>query len=242
MTAPQPRDVPPPDAVADLADRWRRARRAALAGQGAPDLPEHEALAATDVGNATRTVFRNSRILGEGFRRTWGVDATLRDLSRLLPAIAPPCPLAFEPDGPTRWRSSHAPCAAASKASCTWGREALQGLVAGMSTTSSYSRVAHPASGDPVCVDLLHLDPADPHQFVEPPPALAAALERAGARIGRLCGGRLVVQGLSGTTVHYRVDGADPSFDVASMLRSALRGDYPDLMLCDGTPRAIDLE
>lgn len=266
-TLQEPRDPidPPPgwSPTADLARRWTRARCAALravapAAGATADEPGLVRMAAEHGPEAAlKGVFENSRVLGLGFRRTYRVDLTLHDLAELLPAVGAPCHVggftAVEQE--PACRSASTPCEAWRDVpqACDHWRESVQGLVSGLSSSVSCTRVASAAGGASSCSDLLHVDPQSPRRFMPVPPEMRQGLEAVQRLIARMDASvRVEFLGLREGVLHYRIHAGGPGsaengpgarracgLDVGAVLPGALRRRFPTLRVADASPRAV---
>lgn len=245
----------------DLADRWSRARCAALRAVVPEGAPTDEAgllhLAAAHAPDAALTrVFENSRILGLGFRHTYRVDLTLVDLGELLPALGAPCHVGgFAPvPGEPACRSTSTPCQGCGDVPpCDHWRESIHGLVAGLSSSVSYTRVASAAGGASSCSDLLHVDPQSPLRFTPLPAEMQPKIATIHRLIARIDPGvRVELLGLRDGVLHYRIHPAPPGsaencasasrtcgLDLGAVLLGALRRRFPTLRVADASPRAV---
>lgn len=246
----------------DLADRWSRARCAALRAVVPEGAPTDEAgllhLAAAHAPDAALTrVFENSRILGLGFRHTYRVDLTLVDLGEILPALGAPCHVGgFAPvPGEPACRSTATPCRASGDGPppCDHWRESIHGLVAGLSSSVSYTRVASAVGGASSCSDLLHVAPQSPLRFTPLPAEMQPKLATIHRLIARIDPGvRVELLGLRDGVLHYRIHPAPPGsaencvsasrtcgLDLGAVLLGALRRRFPTLRVADASPRAV---
>lgn len=127
--------------IADLAERWWRARRSALRATwpaaAAASREDEEALVAgaleQGADDLLRRVFDVSLRLGEGFRRHHRMDLPLDDLAVVLPLLGAPC-------ASRSWRRTDkepalvgarpgCPAALVHPRACDYWREAIGGLV-----------------------------------------------------------------------------------------------------------------
>lgn len=233
--------------VGELARRWGGARRAALrtivpeVPAGATEDELLDAATAEDREAVLRRVFDNSHTLGIGFRRFHRVDLTLTDLSRLLPLLGAPCPASgLERDPRAREsRSARLSCAAPR---CDYWREALHGLVSGLSTSVYYSRVKSPAAGDPDCVDLLHVDARSEARLQPVSEAMRASLAPVIDSVARVSPGSTVeLLGLAEGALYvqlHRVD-ATCGLDLFPFLRHGVERAIPGLEVRDAGPRSV---
>lgn len=237
-----------PELAGELALRWRRARRAALrtlAPELSADTPDAQLLAsawAADPEAAQRRVFDNSFTLGRGFCSTYRVDLTLGDLTALLPRLGAPCVAELaRVEGAPAARSARSPCAECGPAACAVWREALQGLVSGLSTTVYTSRV-HSGAADGRCADLLHLEAQSELRYAPIPPDLQPTLHRTLEKMGRIAPeSRLEVLGLVEGVLHIRLHSPTSGcgLDQHHIARRLLERALPGLQVQDASPRAV---
>lgn len=224
---------------ADLRDRWARARRAALPeGEDAEDV-RALALLAGDADPSLRRVFDHSYRLGRSFSRWARADLTLVDLERLLPELGAPClERGFTRAGDRRSSLARRP-ACGPEAPCAWWREAIGGLVSGLSSSVRHTRVA---AGEGGCIDLLHVDHDDPARHAPVPEDLDRALSGAIAKIGRVVPGTTVeVLGLQegALCVQVHAGASSCAFDVPTLALGVLRHALPGVVVRDATPRPV---
>lgn len=244
--------TPPTNPVPDLARRWGAARRAALrtlAPDAPPEADELELLRlAPNPEEAARRVFDNSRLVGQGFRRFYGVDLTLNDLAELLPALGLPCHAGgfAKLDGDTARRAVRSPCAdgRSTPGCCAVWAEATLGLVGGLSTAVYLTRQQSPATGGDLCADLLHLDAQTPLRFEPVPESMQPALAEVTRSARRVDpGAKLEFLGLLDGALHFTLQaGADRGcggLSVHAAVSHALSRRLPDHRFVDATPRPV---
>lgn len=237
----------PSDLTQDLSDRWRRARRSALhrvVPEAALDVPEAELVPLAmvrDLPETERAVFEVSLALGTSFCRWSRTDLTLTDLARLLPAIGAPCSaMGFARVGDELASRSERP-ACDTPGACTYWREALHGLVSGLSSSVRYSRVSSgPQAG--VCVDLLHVDAQSPHRLAPIPDEIRPTLEQIAEKVLRVVPGARVQwlglrEGALCFEAHQPSSGC--TLDIQPLILSSLRRALPDLPIQNATPRPV---
>ena len=230
----------------DLADRWTRARCAALRdvlGEPGAGLTEPALFArawAKDEDAVERRVFDNSLALGRSFRAFTRTDLTLVDLEALLPELGCPCTsegLRRVP-GELASRTRRDPCeGGATTGWCRYWRESLQGLVSGLSTSIRHSRAER-------CVDVLHVDAESPFRLMPVPLELQPMLDRIARRVSDfLPGARVEFLGLQEGSLCVRTHSpASPCAggpDIDSLVGDLLRRAAPDLPLRNATPRPV---
>lgn len=248
----------------DLAGRWRRARHDALLAVFAehpaskPELagdPGDEALLrralALDVDLALRKVFDNSRRLGEGFRRFYGRSLELPELPMALGILGQTdaaClagsfttaddepALELTRDG-CQWADHGAPA-------CNWWREAINGLILGLTGDLRHARHASRGHGDPCCVDAIHADPESRRRFGPIPDDLRQGL----ADVARMVvsfdsTARVEFLGVSEGVLYYQLPascGVDRSrIRPQPLLERGVQRRFPQLALREVTPRSV---
>jgi hypothetical protein len=243
----------------DLAGRWRRARRAALHAALGPEAAS--ALAAPADGDpeaalvaaalaaapeaALRGVFDHSLRLGEGFRRFFRLDVPLPDLVKVLPHLEVPCLGATwtRVDDPA-YLATRAGCGAAGwhARACDYWREAIAGLVLGMTGGIRLARHESRGHGGTRCIDALYVHPQSPLRFGPIPDDVREGLE-AVRRTARAFDSTYDLEflGISENVLHYqpsRPDGAG-AVGLASLVERAVRRRFPWLAVCDASPRSV---
>jgi hypothetical protein len=236
----------------DLASRWRRARHAALCAV-VPDVDEVETeedhlfraleRAPEDV---LRLVFEHSQRLGEGFRRFYKLDLPITELAGFLPLLGVPC-LAREwtrVADEHAYIAEHAGCAAPSQHAhaCDYWREAIEGLVLGMTGAVRHGRHASRGHGDPSCIDLLYIHPQSPLRFGPIPVELQAGLESI-RRVAQAFDGSTKIRflGLSEGVLHYQTQtlGEGGGVRVSTLVERGVARRFPGLATRDVTARPV---
>jgi hypothetical protein len=233
-------------ALEDLADRWARARRAALrAVAGRVDGEADEALAQrafeVDALEAARVTFDNSLMLGKGFRRHHG-PVPFVELGQALEALGGPCLRG-------RWRAhpreaafvlERKPCGGSCEAVCDAWREALDGLVLGVSGEGRATRHRSGGHGDDACVDVVYLDPESPLRFGFIPEAMREGLDAVARFLNGLKGTRVRFLGVAEGVLAYEleVDGCGGTEAVTALLTRAVASRWPALRVRDVSPRS----
>jgi hypothetical protein len=237
-------------AVADLAERWRFARCAAVRA-AVPDLPlglEHDVLVALGLERAPDAVLRNvfdvSRRLGAGFRAHHRVDLPLTSLCDVLPRLGVTCAARrwMRCDGESECRGERSGCAdtALHPRACAFWREAMDGLVLGMSSAVRFARHASRGAGDRRCVDVLYVHPQSPSRFGPIPDDVRAALERIRRTACALDPSlEVAFLGISEGVLYYRADRADDGARASSAIEPAVRRRFPHLALREISPRPV---
>jgi hypothetical protein len=239
-------------APSDLAKRWRSARRAALRAvllESQDSQTEQQLLVealSTDAERVLRLVFDNSLTLGEGFRAYFRVDVPLTDLVSLLPLLETPClPSSWtRHDDPPHHRTERTGChiGLLHDRACDYFREAIQGLVLGLTGTVYHARYESLGHGGKRCVDALYVQSQSPARFGPIPESLRLGLEQV-QRTARMFDSsvRLDFLGLSENTLSYTLESGDGpgNLHLTTVVEQALRRRYPDLITRDASPRAV---
>lgn len=237
----------------ELSLRWRHARRAALRKvlpASTADTPDDELLRsalASDAAAAHRAVFENSLRLGRGYAAVEGSHATFSDLAGALPELAVPCaertPRAPEDDSAAMYLERDAcPASALGADGCDFYREAIAGLVLGMTGGILHTRHESAGHGGARCVDAVYVDPEwrDRHGTIPEP--LRPHLDAVSATL-RMFDSRARVEflGVAEGTLHYvvRGGGGAGSLNVGGTLARLIHRRLPDLSLREVSPRAI---
>jgi hypothetical protein len=237
--------------VEDLAQRWGRARRAALLAILGEDSPEEEdalieRASARDFSELCRRVFENSLVLGQGFARYYGAQPGLEELPGVLGRLGVAClvgswrrveeepALLLERDG----------CGANPSASrCDYWREACDGLVLGLTGGLRHTRHRSLGHADTHCLDLLYANPESPLRFGPLPPEMVpglASIQRFIRGFGK--GADVTFLGVSEGVLSYeftagsRCGGGE---DLERLITQCVRQRFPGLTLRNGSPRAV---
>ncbi len=247
--------VPVTEAAIDLAQRWSSARRAALRAT----LPESDEVEPEDVllaralahapEAALRRVFDVSMKLGEGFRRFHGLDLPLAQLVELLPLLGPPCTArsAVRVEAEPAYRTERDGCLAAAQhpRTCDYWREAVEGLVLGMTGAVRHARHESVGHGGARCVDVLYVHPQSRLRFGPIPEHLQAGLESL-RRTARAFDSSVEIEflGLSESVLHYSCRSLGSGGDVRlnSVIEQGLRRRFPWLSARDVSPRPVLVE
>jgi len=236
--------------VADLAERWRFARCAAVR-KAVPDLPmglAHDAIVALGLERAPDAVLRNvfdvSRRLGAGFRAHHRLDLPMSGLCDVLPQLGVACAARrwMRRPGETECRGERTGCADAAlhPRACAFWREAIEGLVLGMTSAVLFARHASRGSGDHRCVDLLYVHPQSPSRFGPIPDHVRDALERIRRTACALDPSLDVIfLGISEGVLYYRADRADGGDHASSAIEPAVLRRFPHLALREISPRPV---
>lgn len=224
-------------ALDDLGVRFRHARRAALRHvleSSSADETEEDLLTrarAADRMEAERLVFENARALGRSFVLHHRARLSLVDLPRILPALGVPCldgVFSFDPEEPSL-RLIRGACP--SKGACDHFREALSGLVAGL-TGDVLSRHESAGAGSERCVDAIHREPRGPSAFAPLPDDLARRLEPLVATVKRYDpSAELRFVGLREGVVHYELSRAPGGLSLATTIERTAARRCPGVVL-----------
>ncbi len=177
-----PLNDPVPPELEDLADRWRAARAAAK--DPAADPPER-----------LRRAFDHSLRLGKGFARLHGQVDPDR-LPDVLDRLGAPClaGLWSEVETEAGFWLERTPCdRAASAEHCDHWREAIDGLVLGLTGGVRHTRHQSAGHGSDRCLDLFYGNPESPLRYGALPSAMADGLGSV----------RSLVQQFKGADVHF---------------------------------------
>ncbi|MBL8952832.1 MAG: hypothetical protein JNK82_18770 [Myxococcaceae bacterium] len=229
----------------ELAQRWARARVAALraAIPATDDASEEHLLVPaleTDLDGTLRRVFDNSARLGFGYRRTWSEEHGVATLPALLDSLEAPCLRGGA------WRLDRGaaalerrPCRTRSSPQvCDYWREAIDGLVAGLSGASRHTRHRSLGHGDDVCLDLLYDDPESPLRF-GPLPAEVSEAARGVLRLVAAfsSAAELTLLGVSEGVLAYRL--SPPDGNLRALVERELRQKLPTLRFRELSPRPV---
>lgn len=198
-----------------------------------------------DAERALRAVYDYSRALGQSFRRYYRVDLPLRDLARILPRLGMPCAGgAFRlEDGPICRRVSAGcePPPPGARA-CDYFREALAGLVAGISSGVFYARHESRGRGGDTCVDVLYAHPQSPARFGPLPDDVRALLADV-CRSARLFDSTVHIEGLgvAEKTLYYTASRSGAPGDPAlkNRVERAVAREFPDLEPREASPTYV---
>ncbi len=152
------------ESIADLATRWQKARTAAiklvesdLTDESLP--PKLTDFSEEQFEKLLKAVFLNSRNLGKGYQKAYGVSWDRQDFVLYLGQMGTPC-------GQGAWSQLQSAsalirqgCDSGKKYGsryCQYWREAFDGLVLGLSDTEYFARHRSLPVGDEECVDLVY--------------------------------------------------------------------------------------
>jgi hypothetical protein len=246
------------DRTTDLGRRWQRARRAARAAEvpepscSPSDVDDAAILIAAPAAAAAaaqRGVFDNSRRLGDGFRRFHGAELTLAELPMVLAQLAAASATCLRgtwtqaPDEDTLLlERTGCPAGAGGPRSCDWWREAISGLVLGVTGGLRHARHCSVGHGADRCIDVFHVDPQSPRRYGPIPDdmrAQLAAVARSVAILDASC--TVEFLGLSDDVLYYRLPTADCGGSVRGqpLVERSVRRRFPRVSLCEVTPRPV---
>lgn len=231
--------------------RWRLARIAALRGIEGDEEVNLLARVKTDRDSILRTVFDNSRKLGMSLVRYLGLSWELSDIQEVLSFSDAPCLHGTWSEKPFA-KVLHRPgCHVAKQVGsfyCDFWREAIDGLIMGVTEVERYARHESRGHGDPGCVDVFFEDRglrwgAVPKKISD---GLGALQEK--FRLRKIL---LTLEGFSEGILYYRLESLSESPNSQAplcgtggrMLHEALarevRGCFPGLMIQDASPLAV---
>ncbi len=235
----------------DLSQRWERARRAACRAvlPDATGAETHDALVlaalAVDAEATCRGAFDNSLKLASGFARHYGTELPLDALPAALASLGVPCLLGryTRDDDEPALRLERDGCAARAlgQLACDFYREAISGLVLGLTGGVLHARHACAGKAGDRCVDALYLDPESELRFGPIPDEMKPVLDGV-ARLARTFNARADVTfvGFSEGVLYYRERAAEPgTISVRSLVERGVRRRFPDLPLREISPRSV---
>lgn len=221
----------------DLAGRWRAAR--AAANDPAADLPER-----------LRRAFDHSLRLGKGFARLHGPVDPER-LPDLLARLGSPCLAGrwSEVETEAGFWLERPPCErAASVEHCDHWREAIDGLVLGLTGGVRHTRHHSAGHGSDRCLDLFYANPESPLRYGELPATMARGLGSVRGLVQQFKGADVVFLGCSEGELLYQLRA--PSRDSANcgqggaqplqhIVERCLRKHFPALKPRELSPRPV---
>jgi hypothetical protein len=236
----------------ELGLRFEAARRAALEETlGVEQLPLGEDAALRKVPAAgreilARRVYWNAWRLGRSAAQAHGEVNDPARLGELLGGCGLACVAGeWRADGARR-RLERAGCAAAAElgaAACDYYREAVDGLVAGLSGALRYTRLASHGHGAMRCEDVLYSEREPAARLAPVPAAVARHCAQPLARL-RALGVRVELLGLAENRLHVEIAGlhgssCGPTRLYFDLLAEHLAKRFPALALTDASPRAV---
>ncbi len=165
---------------------------------------------ASDEGSVLRRAFEHSFALGRGFASFHGVEITLDDLPELLPTLDAPCTrgdCTLDHDGASaHLHRSGCEVSPGGPGACDFYREALQGLLLGLSGELLHTRHASRGHGDGACVDVVYVDPESHLRFGPIPAGMLEVLQGITRMIHAFDSSqRIEFLGLSESVLYYRL-------------------------------------
>jgi hypothetical protein len=238
------------DPYAELGNRWRHARRAALRASvpGATDGdPDEKILAealAADPEAAAKQSFENSLALGKGFVRHHSMVLEASDLPEVARALDYPClqgRWSELPDGDgLRLERAGCPLASLGPHACRVAYESVLGLVLGVTETLGVSRHEAVTGGSASCVDVFHERLDSAVRFAPIPPEMGQILARIQRSTQRFDSSvQVSFLGLSEGVLLYRVTGGMGHLSVSGMVERSLARHLPGLRIKEHSPRAV---
>lgn len=234
--------------LAQLAQRFRHARRAALryiladttGEESEGDLLAQAWAAAPEL--VERRVFDNALALGRSFASYHGDRWTLVDLPRVLPALGSPCAdgVFSAPRGDDALLLLREPCRDAG-IGCAYWREAIAGLVLGASGRMLLSRHSSQAAGAERCVDVFHADPQSPHAYGAIPDDLAAHLRSVQRQVKAFdSGAEVAFLGINEGVLLYRLTRrGEGEMSLVGTIERGVHRRFPDVILREISPRSV---
>lgn len=156
--------------ILELSDRWLRAREAAFKKVFSKDKTESEFL--TDIGRVEQTqfeellksVFLNSRNLGLSYQKANNLTWEKSDFTTFAKDLGSPCLGGIWEKKTSAHVLSRQGCSGKSVGQryCQYWREAIDGLVVGISDDVGFVRNSSVGVGDDSCVDVFYDDESSP--------------------------------------------------------------------------------
>jgi|CXWL01.1.fsa_nt_gi hypothetical protein len=232
-------DPPPPTAahLAELAVRWRDARAAAIHSPG-------------DERAQQRCAFDNSLRLGQGFARFHRAEVNPRHLPEVLAQLDAPCLQGSwsEVDDEAGYWLARPPCRERAAAGfCDHWRDAIDGLVLGLTGGVRHTRHQSAGHGGTRCLDVFYADPESSLRYGVLPPELAEGLASVRKLVQQFKGGAEVkFLGVSEGELLYelyvpRGEGAcgGGSQTLQQIVERCLRKHFPALTPRELSPRPV---
>lgn len=234
--------------LAQLAQRFRHARRAALryiladttGEESEGDLLAQAWAAAPEL--VERRVFDNSLALGRSFAGYYADRWALADLPLVLPALGTPCAdgVFSAPRGDDVLLLLREPCRDAG-IGCAYWREAIAGLVLGASGRMLLSRHSSQAAGAERCVDVFHVDPQSPHAYGAIPDDLAAHLRSVQRQVKAFdSSAEVAFLGINEGVLLYRLTRrGEGEMSLVGTIERGVHRRFPDVILREISPRPV---
>lgn len=195
-----------------------------------------------DAAGLHRTLFENGVRLGEGFRRMEKRAVSMAELPAVLSALESPCLKGqWQTAGPGAWRLERSPCPAR-QWSCDAWREAIDGLVLGLTGGARHTRTSSAGHGQATCVDLVYEDAESPLRYGELGDELIPTLESVQKFVRNFRGADVRFLGVSEGVLLYQLDtsGCDEHRAPArELLEQLLNKKLPHLQVRELSPRAV---
>lgn len=225
--------------ASELSTRWSRACAEALAPIGGEDALV--SLAAADLEAVLRRAFDNGLALGRSFCRHYAVVLEQHDLAWLLPRLGD-CASGREllHCGGTSWLQ-RMPCTSVSAARCAFYREALDGLVLGLSDGEIFFRRHRAGATDSTCLDVCFAAAtgSDAEKYGPIPVDMADALAQVAAGLKRLPGIGVRFVGLSEGVLSFVVEVADSELAADAAVERAVKRRFASLTTRNLAPRGV---
>lgn len=226
-----------PEALDDLADRWRRARAAAARPLAPGDADGSDA----DGDEAQKRAFEYSLRLGRGFVKHHHTPLALSDLPELFRRLTMPCLQGSlrAIDGEAALVLERAGCAEGAPA-CDVHREAIAGLLLGLTGTVRHARHDSLRHGGERCVDVLYEDAESRLRFGAIPDSARGAIESV-KRLVRAFDSSVELSflGVSEGALFYRITRDAGGVGVQSLVERTLRRRLPSLVPVEISPRPV---
>lgn len=235
----------------DLRGRWERARRAAAQTLVGPvdahvdELALVGCAAEVDEAGLHRQLFENSARLGEGFVRVEKRRVPLEVIPEVLEALAPPClgRGRWEAAGEGAWRLVRPPCTEqCERATCDAWREAIDGLVLGLTGGARHTRTSSVGHGQTQCIDLIYSDAENPLRYGEIEENLVPILESVQKFVRRFRGADVRFLGVSEGVLLYQFDTSGCSggrTPAQALVEQLLEKKLPHLKVRELSPRPV---
>lgn len=154
------------ETIGDLSKRWQGSRLAAIRTvtrlttesdffHSLHDFKEDQ------FESILKTVFLNSRKLGQGYQRSYGISWELIDFSTYLTGLGSPCLKGNWSASSSSVSLIRSGCGAGNDGGlrfCQYWREATDGLTLGLSDSTGYARHGCMNAGDKSCIDVFYQD------------------------------------------------------------------------------------
>lgn len=206
--------------------------------------------AEVDAAGLHRALFENGVRLGEGFRRFQQRAVTMAELPAVLSALGCPCLKGqWQTAGPGAWRLVRTPCSASpprgegdAVTACDSWREAIDGLVLGLTGGARHTRTASAGHGQKTCVDLVYEDTESPLRYGDLDAELIPSLESVQKFVRNFRGADVRFLGVSEGVLLYQLDttGCDEHRAPArELIEKLLEQKLPHLQVRELSPRAV---